>query len=184
MSDSSVSNESLRIEPDGRAVSLRRAMYLLAALSIFGADQLTKAWAITHLRFDEGVSVIPGFLKFIYAENPGIAFGQLQRGGSWGRWLLISFAVIAAIGVLVYFFRTPRTETRVLCACALLVAGIVGNLVDRLRFGHVVDFILLYAGDFHWPVFNVADMSICAGAALLAIDAFWGRERRSEVGGK
>ncbi len=149
-----------------------RALYLFAAFGIFAVDQLTKAWAIARLQFGAEIVVIPGFLKFIYAENTGVAFGQLQSGGAVGRWLLVSFAAIAAVGVAIYFFRAGRTDDRVLGACALLLAGICGNLTDRLRLGYVVDFILLYAGSFHWPVFNVADMSICAGATLLAIDAF------------
>lgn len=158
-----------------------RALYLLTAFGIFAADQLTKTWAIARLQFGSSVSIIPGFLKFIYAENPGVAFGQLQSGGGAGRWLLILFAVAAAVGVLIYFFRVNRTDDRVLGACALLLAGIGGNLADRVRLGYVVDFILIYAGSFHWPVFNLADMSICAGAALLVLDAFLDRGQKSNV---
>ncbi len=76
----------------------------------------------------------------------------------------------AAVAVLLYFLRTPRNDDRVLGACALLLAGILGNLTDRARLGYVIDFIVLHAGSWHWPTFNVADASISIGALLLAYD--------------
>ncbi len=79
-------------------------------------------------------------------------------------------AVAAAIAVFYYFLRTPRNDDRVLGACSLLLAGILGNLTDRARLGYVVDFIVLHAGSYHWPTFNVADASITMGVALLAYD--------------
>ena len=147
-----------------------RAGYLLAAFGLYMADQATKAWAVKALRFGEERVVIRGFLQFIYTENPGIAFGQLQEGGSFGRWFFVVLAVLAAIAVFYYFMRTPRNDDRVLGACALLLAGILGNLTDRARLGYVIDFIVLHAGDYHWPTFNVADASITVGALLLAYD--------------
>jgi signal peptidase II len=160
-----------------------RAGYLVAALAVFMLDQASKAWAVRALRFGDDQTVITGLLKFAYAENPGIAFGQLQQGGSFGRWLLVGLAAAAAVAVLVYFLRTPRTDDRLLGACALMLAGITGNLVDRVRLGHVVDFILLHAGSWQWPTFNVADAAICTGAFLLALDLFReGRREREVIG--
>ena len=160
-----------------------RAAYLLAAAGLYLVDQVTKAWAVGALRFERGISVIPGVLDLVYAENRGIAFGQLQEGGDFGRWLLAGLAAAAVVGVLVYFFRTPRSDDRVLGACALLLAGIAGNLTDRVRLGLVIDFIDLHAGDLHWPTFNVADAAICAGAFLLALDIFL-EGRRADAAGK
>ncbi len=169
----------------GRVNATWRAAYLLAAAGIFLADQVTKAWAVRALRFGRDVTIIPSLLDLSYAENTGIAFGQLQRGGDTGRWLLVSLALAAAVAVLVYFFRTPRSDDRVLGACALLLAGITGNFTDRVRLGHVIDFMLLHAGSYHWPVFNVADAAICAGALLLAIDlVLEGRKAERSVGAK
>ncbi len=166
----------------GRLISWR-AGYLLAAAALFFADQATKAWAVRALRFGRDLNIIPGILDLTYAENPGIAFGQLQGGGNFGRWMLVGLACAAAIAVLVFFFRTARTDDRVLGACALLLAGITGNLADRIRLGRVVDFILLHAGNYHWPTFNVADAAICVGAFMLALDLFMEgrRARRTEV---
>jgi signal peptidase II len=157
-----------------------RAGYLLAALGIYFADQASKAWAVKALRFGDERIVIPGLVKFFYTENPGIAFGQLQEGGAFGRWFFVVLAVAAAIAVFYYFLRTPRNDDRVLGACALLLAGIIGNLTDRVRLGYVIDFIVLHAGNYHWPTFNVADASITIGALLLAFDLIFSRKPKIE----
>ena len=151
-----------------------RLGYLGAAFGIYLVDQASKAWAVRALRFGQDQQIIKGFLDFIYTENPGIAFGQLQEGGAFGRWFFVVLAVVAAVAVFYYFIRTPRNDDRVLGACALLLAGIVGNLTDRARLGYVIDFIVLHAGNYHWPTFNVADASITIGAGLLAFDLIFG----------
>ena len=142
-------------------------------------DQASKAWAVRRLRFDDR-TVIRGVLDFAYAENRGIAFGQLQEGGSFGRWFFVVLAAAAAVAVLFYFFRTPRNDDRILGSCSLLLAGILGNLTDRVRLGFVIDFIQLHAGQYHWPTFNVADASISFGALLLAYDLIFAN-RKSEA---
>ena len=147
-----------------------RIWYLLAAFGIYMVDQMSKAWAVRTLRLGQDKTIIGGFLDLAYAENPGIAFGQLQEGGWWGRWALVALASAALVAVLTYFFRTPRSDDRILGACALLLAGIAGNLTDRIRLGYVIDFINLHAGDYHWPTFNMADAAICAGAGLIILD--------------
>jgi len=157
-----------------------RIGYLVAALGIYLVDQATKAWAVRRLRFQD-ISVIKGLLDFTYAENPGIAFGQLQEGGAFGRWFFAVLAIMAAMAVLFYFFRTPRNDDRILGACALLLAGIVGNLTDRVRLGYVIDFILVHVGSFHWPAFNVADASITCGAMLLAYDMIFAHRKQQKA---
>src|SRR5918912_1611540 len=122
-----------------------RAGYLAAAAALFLADQASKAWAVRALRYGRDVTLVPRVLDLTYAENTGIAFGQLQDGGDFTRWMLVGLACAAALAVLVYLFRTARTDDRVLGACALLLAGITGNL---------------------------ADPAICTGAFLLALDLF------------
>ena len=154
-----------------------RVGYLVAALGIYLLDQSSKAWAVRRLRFDD-ITVIGGLLDFTYAENPGIAFGQLQEGGAFGRWFFAVLAAAAAIAVLFYFFRTTRNDDRILGACALLLAGIIGNLTDRVRLGYVIDFILVHAGSYHWPTFNVADASITCGALLLAYDMIFAHRKQ------
>ncbi len=157
-----------------------RAGYLLAAFGIYLADQASKAWAVRALRFGESRTIINGYLDLVYTENPGIAFGQLQQGGAFGRWFFVILALAAAIAVLYYFFRTPRNDDRILGACALLLAGITGNLTDRARLGYVIDFISAHAGSYYWPTFNIADASICVGALLLAYDLIF-ESRKQKV---
>jgi signal peptidase II len=154
-----------------------RAGYLFASLGIYMVDQSSKAWAVRALRFGADRTIVRGFLDFVYTENPGIAFGQLQEGGSFGRWFFVVLAVAAAVAVFYYFLRTPRNDDRVLGACALLLAGIAGNLTDRARLGYVIDFIVVHAGSWHWPTFNVADASISIGALLLAYDLIFERKK-------
>lgn len=155
--------------------------YLLASFGIYMVDQSSKAWAVRALRFGADRTMIRGFLDFAYTENPGIAFGRLQETGSFGRWFFVVLASGAAVAVLYYFFRTQRNDDRVLGACALLLAGIAGNLTDRVRLGYVVDFIVVHAGSWHWPTFNVADASISIGALLLAYDLIFERKKMSVV---
>lgn len=157
-----------------------RLAYLAAAAGVFLMDQATKAWAVGALkRTGERLPLIDGLLELAYAENRGIAFGQLQEGGAFGRWFLVVLAAAAGVAVVVYLFRTPRTDDRLLGACALLLAGIVGNLTDRVRLGYVVDFIEVHLGSFTWPTFNVADSVICMGAFLLVVDII--KEGREEA---
>src|SRR5437588_8520861 len=157
-----------------------RLGYLIASLGIYLMDQASKAWAVRRLRFEDR-TIIRGALDLVYAENRGIAFGQLQEGGAFGRWFFVVLACAAAIAVLFYFFRTPRNDDRILGACALLLAGILGNLTDRVRLGFVIDFIMLHASSYHWPTFNIADASILIGASLLAYDLIFANRRTKDT---
>jgi signal peptidase II len=158
-----------------------RAGYLLASFGVYMVDQTSKAWAVRALRFGDERTIIPRVLDLVYTENRGIAFGQLQEGGNLGRWFFVVLAAAAAIAVLVYFLRTSRNDDRVLGACGLLLAGILGNLTDRARLGYVIDFIVLHAGSWHWPTFNVADASITIGALLLALDLIFAGKKQTAV---
>jgi signal peptidase II len=155
--------------------------YLLAAGAVFMIDQTTKAWAVRRLRFGDVKEVIPNFLNFSYATNPGVAFSMFDGHGDAGRWGLSIVALVAASLVLYFFWRTPRTDDRILGALCLLLAGIVGNVVDRIRLGFVVDFIDVQFGSWHYPTFNVADMAICIGAGLLILDMFLSKKKESEI---
>jgi signal peptidase II len=156
----------------GRSIIWKIA-YLAIAGGVFLIDQVTKAWAVRTLRSGDIVTVINGFLNFAYAENTGVAFSMFDDHGSTGRWGLSAVAIVAAVLVLFYFWRTPRSDDRMLGSLALLLAGIVGNVTDRLRLGFVVDFIDVQFGNWHYPTFNVADMAICVGAGLLLLDVFF-----------
>lgn len=144
--------------------------YLVIAGGIFMIDQVTKAWAVRNLRFGGEKPLIQGFLNLAYAQNTGVAFSMLDDHGDAGRWGLSIVAIVAGTLVVYFFWRTPRTDDRILGALALLLAGIIGNVTDRIRLGFVVDFIDVQFGSWHYPTFNVADSAIVIGACLLIID--------------
>ena len=155
--------------------------YLAITGGVFLIDQTTKAWAVRRLRFGDDISVIPGFLNFAYAHNTGVAFSMLDDHGNAGRWGLSVVALVAASLVVYFFWRTPRADDRILGSLALLLAGIVGNVTDRLRLGFVIDFIDVQFGGWHYPTFNVADMAICVGAGLLILDMFMTKRKSRDV---
>jgi len=144
-------------------------------------DQTSKAWAIRRLRFGGDRSIISNFLNFSYAQNTGVAFSMLDEQGDAGRWGLSIVAMIAGVLVLYFFWRTPRNDDRLLGSLALLLAGIAGNVVDRLRLGFVIDFIDVQFGSWHYPTFNVADMAICIGAGLLILDLFFSKRKQAQA---
>lgn len=145
--------------------------YFIIAIVVLIADQVTKAWATARLQFVDTMEIIPNFFRFTYARNRGVAFSLFADSQFETKWILAGISTAAAIGVLVYLWRSGAHEKRLNYALSFLLAGIVGNLIDRVRLGEVVDFI-----DFHWyesytwPTFNIADAAICVGAALLAME--------------
>ena len=159
---------------------LWKLVYLATAGAVFFVDQTTKALAVRRLRFGDDVALIPGFLNLAYAQNTGVAFSMLDDHGDPGRWGLSSVALIAAALVLYFIWRTPRTDDRILGALALLLAGIIGNVTDRIRLGFVIDFIDVQFGAWHYPTFNVADIAVCCGAGLLIIDMFLTKRQESQ----
>ena len=160
---------------------LWKLAYLAIAGGVFMIDQTTKAWATRSLRLGGDRSVIAGFMSFIYAQNPGVAFSMLDDKGDAGRWGLSVVAFVAAALVLYFFWRTPRSDDRILGALSLLLAGIVGNITDRIRLGFVVDFIDVQFATWHYPTFNVADAAICIGAGLLMIDLVISKKRQAAM---
>jgi signal peptidase II len=175
-----LSESAQKIVGAGRNFGWRFA-YLAAAAVVYLADQASKAWVVRRLRFGEVMRVIGDTVRLGYAENDGIAFGRLQNGGAFSRWMLVGLASLAIVGLLTYLFRTRRTDDRVLGAIALLLAGVGGNLTDRIRFGFVVDFIEVFIGSYQWPTFNIADAAICTGAVLLALDIIFEGRREEKA---
>jgi signal peptidase II len=151
--------------------------WFTGAAVIVLADQLTK-WLML-VRFAPGERLeLTGFFNLVLVFNKGAAFSFLAAAQGWQTPLLAAFALGAAVVVSVLIVRSP--ERRLLCAgLALILGGALGNLVDRLRFGHVVDFLDVHAAGWHWPAFNVADSAITIGAALLILDGLRRHEKRA-----
>jgi signal peptidase II len=119
----------------------RRVFYFLAAAAVLAADQASKFWAVAELKGQRAWSIIPGVFSLEYTENSGIALGFLGDGGDLIKWALITVSVAAAVFVVGYLLRASYRERLLLAALSLLLAGIAGNLLDRLARGYVVDFI-------------------------------------------
>ena len=154
----------------------KSAPWFAGAAAIVLADQLTK-WLVLS-RFAPGEALeLTGFFNLILVFNKGAAFSLLANAPGWQTPLLVAFALGAALIVSVLLVRSPAR--RMFCAgLALILGGAIGNVIDRLRFGYVVDFLDLHAAGWHWPAFNVADSAITIGAALLILDGFRHHEKR------
>jgi signal peptidase II len=152
------------------SASARKLRYLLITIFVMGLDQFTKYVVSARMQEGDEIEVIRNFFAISYTQNPGIAFGMLNNGDV--RWLLVAISVMAVTVVIYYMMRTDSSNKLLLWSLALLAAGICGNLIDRVRIGRVIDFILLHYKDYQWPVFNVADTAITIGAALMAIELF------------
>lgn len=147
------------------------------AAGVVLADQATKALLMARFALGERLELAP-FLNLIFVYNPGAAFSFLAQAGGWQKPLLVAFALGAAVLVSVLIVRRPRE--RLLCTgLALILGGALGNVIDRLRFGQVVDFLDFHAAGWHWPAFNVADSAITVGAIVLILEGFVNRERRA-----
>ncbi len=145
--------------------------YGFLSLLILLLDQVSKYWAYTRLRTGTDVSVIEGLFKLSYVENPGIAFSFWAQSDSTIKIWVLAGTSLLAIGLVIYFAsQSPAKDYLLRIALMFILGGIVGNLIDRLRLGVVIDFIEFYLGQYHWPTFNIADAAICVGAVLLGID--------------
>ena len=153
----------------------------LSALLIV-ADQWSKAWATASLVYRQPVPVIDGFWNWTLVHNYGAAFSFLSDAGGWQRWFFSGLAVVISVVLAVVLARTPRSDWRTALPFALVIAGALGNLVDRVRYGYVVDFVDWYYGSYHWPAFNVADSAIVAGAVALVLFSFKAPEPASKGG--
>jgi signal peptidase II len=145
--------------------------FVLVFLLSLGADQGTKVWARQHLRpiYPAVKTVIPGFFEMRYSENPGSAFGMF-RGVPGARYLLFVVGIGALIIVATYLRKAPASARRLGAELGLLAGGALGNIVDRVMFGRVTDFIVWRVGTHEWPTFNIADVALVVGVVGLLFD--------------
>jgi signal peptidase II len=145
--------------------------WLPLAFVVIALDQLTKRWAVTELFEYQRIEILP-VLDITLRYNTGAAFSFLAGQSGWQRWFFVVLAVGVAIGIIVWLRRLPARGQGLLgSGLALIMGGALGNVIDRLYLGKVVDFILLYWNTREFPAFNVADSAITIGAGLIIIDA-------------
>ncbi len=142
--------------------------YLWISGAVIIADQATKWIANTQLDYHVPRPVIP-YLEWYLSYNPGAAFSFLADAGGWQRWFFTIFAIIVSIVLLVWIKNLKAEEKVTAIALSLILGGAIGNLIDRVLLGHVIDFIQVWLGSYPWPAFNVADSAIFAGAVLLIL---------------
>ena len=147
--------------------------YLLIAVVVFGLDQWSKFEVVRHLT--DGPIRVDAYLNLALVYNRGAAFGFLSNQSGWQNVFFVVVAVLIVVGIVWFLVRAPREDRLMVVALMLVLGGALGNLVDRLRLGRVVDFIDFHIGAWHWYTFNLADSAITVGALLLALDALRSR---------
>lgn len=167
--------------PSASAWRSKNALWLLLSLLAIGLDQWTKSIATAHLTYGEPVPVMP-MLNWTLLHNYGAAFSMLSDAGGWQRWLFTGLAVLVSGIFTVWLLRLPKNTTVLALGIALVLGGAVGNLIDRISLGYVVDFIHVYYQDSHFPAFNIADSAITLGTILLIIDTFFLEKYRTQAG--
>ncbi len=149
--------------------AMKRWLWLAAAIVVL--DQLSKFAILRSLSFGERIGVVPGAFDLTLVYNRGAAFSFLAGASGWQRWFFIGLGLAAAV-FIAWLLARHGTQRLFSFALALILGGAIGNVIDRVVHGQVVDFLLVYWQRWHWPAFNVADSAITVGAALLIVDEF------------
>ncbi len=144
-------------------------LLLAVAMLVVIFDQVGKYLIVAYVGMYETIAVIPGFFNIVHVRNPGAAFGLFANQAPMIRNIvLISASVVAMVFILYLFHQTPTTYPLLSVGFAMILGGAAGNLIDRIRWGRVVDFLDLHIGSFHWPAFNIADSAISVGIVIFA----------------
>ncbi len=152
------------------------------ALAVVVLDQATKAWVLATFELHETVPVIPGWFHLTYIRNPGAAFGLFSgHAEAFRRPFFLVVTAVALAAILAILWRAPRGRPWLLTALGLVFGGAVGNLIDRVRWGEVVDFLDVFWKTHHWPAFNVADSAITVGMGVLILEELFGRKRAGAI---
>jgi signal peptidase II len=156
----------------------RAASWLLLSALVVLADQLSKTYIVRHFLEFEFTTILP-VLDITRMQNVGAAFSFLATASGWQRWLFIGLAVVVSIGITIWLLKLPRGTHGLLAAgLALVLGGALGNVIDRIRLGYVIDFIHFHWDRAYFPAFNVADSAITVGAACLLLDALFEAKRK------
>jgi signal peptidase II len=157
----------------------RRIFYFLFIFTLVAADQLTKAIVAQKIPFLNSKNIIPGFFNLTQIRNRGAIFGFFSQSESQPLYIILTLASLAAlVFVVFYFFKTPTSERLMIISLSLILAGALGNMIDRIFRGYVIDFMDFYIKKWHWPAFNIADASITIGACFLIFAFFFRKGRK------
>jgi len=145
--------------------------WLWLSLLALVLDQGSKLAIAGSMKLYESIQIMP-FFKLTYVHNTGAAFSFLSEAGGWQRWFFAGLALVISVVIAVWLTRLKKHETLLAVALALVLGGAVGNLIDRLAYGYVIDFLDVYYESWHWPAFNIADSAITLGVVLMLAESF------------
>jgi signal peptidase II len=146
-------------------------MVISCSLVALILDQWSKIAIDSSMRLYESIALFPGF-NLTYVHNTGAAFSFLSEAGGWQRWFFAAMALIISVVLTIWLARLKKHETLLAVALALVLGGAIGNLIDRLAYGYVIDFLDVYYQSRHWPAFNIADSAISVGVFLMLLESF------------
>ncbi|MDE3274258.1 signal peptidase II [Pseudoalteromonas sp. G4] len=147
-------------------------IWLVLSIFLLALDQISKWVVSTEMSLYQTIDILPVF-NFTYVHNYGAAFSFLSEAGGWQKYFFSTIAVTISVLLIYWLKKLPATNKLLCSAYALVLAGAIGNLIDRLVHGYVIDFLHVYYQQYDFPVFNIADVAISIGAALLLLDAFF-----------
>jgi len=148
-------------------------LWLSSIVVVF--DQMSKIWVDLTLELHQSIPVMPSF-SITYAHNYGAAFSFLSDAGGWQRWFFAVLAIVVSIGIVVYLKKLKSEEKLLAVSLSLILGGAIGNIIDRVLYGYVIDFLDVYYQAYHWPIFNIADSAITVGVGLMLIESFMEKE--------
>ena len=134
-------------------------------------DQLSKLLIADNMQLYQSINIMP-YVNLTYVHNTGAAFSFLSEAGGWQRWFFAALAIVIGSVIAVWLSRLKAHETLMAVSLSLVLGGAIGNLIDRLAYGYVIDFIDIYVQSWHWPAFNVADSAITLGVVLMLLESF------------
>lgn len=147
-------------------------VWIWISLLVIFLDQYSKYWISNNYELHVSYDLMP-YLRLFLDHNTGAAFSMLAQYPELAKYLFSSFSALVVMGLLFWLFTLQSSSRWVAVSISLILGGAVGNLIDRVRFGYVIDFIDVYVNQWHWPVFNIADSAVCVGAVMLVIDIIW-----------
>jgi signal peptidase II len=153
--------------------------WLWLSVIVIVLDQATKYLASSQLQFHVPVPVMPSFNWFL-SHNTGAAFSFLSDAGGWQRWFFIGLAAVVAVIIVSWLKKLEGQQAWLAAALSLILGGAIGNVIDRIYHGYVIDFIQWYYESYYWPSFNIADTAISVGAAILIIDGLFGSKGKKQ----
>ena len=142
--------------------------WLLLSLAVIGADQFSKYTLTTHLVLGE-IRPLSAHVNLVLAHNYGAAFSLLNRAAGWQRWPLVGVSALIIVAMLGWLGSLDGKRPTLACGLALVIGGAVGNVIDRVATGYVVDFLDVFIKTYHWPTFNIADSALCLGVGLIVL---------------